>query len=106
MLTGKNIWYGNGVKNSAFASNGGRISSGNKCPPAMYSKAKMMKISVEISSNQNANSANVYEIRNCSAAVITIESMKIPNVVGSGGATKYFRCATMNSVTGMNATAV
>src|SRR6185369_15545090 len=106
MLTAKNIWYGKGVKNSAFASNGGRMSSGNKCPPAMYSKAKMMKMSVEISSNQNASKANVYEMRNWSAAVMQIETMKMPKVAASGGATKYFRCARINKETGTNATAV
>ena len=62
---------GNGVKNNACCNAGGNRSSGNKWPLARYSNAKRMKMSVEISRNQNASIAIVYEMKNCSSAVST-----------------------------------
>ena len=44
-------------KEDAFDQAAGRMSSGNRCPLAMYSNAKRMKMNVETSNTQNASIA-------------------------------------------------
>src|SRR6185369_9299038 len=98
--------YGNGVNPNAWEIAGGRMSSGNRCPPARYSKANRMKINVATSRTQKASNAIVNERKNCSSAVKTSEIAKAPIRTGSVGTTKYSRCQRMNNATGTAATMV
>src|SRR5271168_208708 len=76
--------------------------SGNKCPPAMYSKANNMKMTVETSSSQNASKAMVYDIKNCNARARTIDAKKPPQAAASGGATRYCRSQKIKMPSGTN----
>src|SRR5205814_671125 len=103
-LTGKYIWYGNGVKKRTCSIPRDRISSGNRWPLAIYSKANRMKIKVETSKTQNASIAIVYDIKNCSSAVSNVERRNSPSEAQLGGRTKYWFRHKMKTASGRAAT--
>src|SRR5712671_6531572 len=81
------------------------MSKGKRCPLAMYSKAKTIKINVDTSSTQKASIASAYDVKNCSNAVSTTENRKQAKVSAVFGRMKYLLKDHMNRPSGIAATA-